>query len=95
MTRLDERLPLRPLVRLGHVDSRAKHGVEALVGAWRVDRRAAENEVDVKAGLRPGRGRQAAVVRPSPARRHEGVGAFGQGRPDEELQVPELVPAER
>ena len=92
---VDERRPLRSLVGRRDVDRRAEQLVESLVGAGRVDRRSAEHEVDVEAGPRPGRGRQTAMVRPAPSRRDERVGALGQRRADEELQVPQLVPAER
>ena len=64
-------------------------------GPGRVGRRAGQDEVDVETRLRPGGGRQPAVVRPAAAGRDERVGAVGKRRPDEELQVPQLVAAER
>ena len=80
---------------VGDVDRRPEHRVEALVRAGLVERRAAQDEVDVEARPGAGGGRQPAVVRPAPARRHQRVGALGERRPDEELEVAQLVPAER
>ena len=77
------------------MDGRAQELVESLVCTRLVDRRSAEDEMDVKTGPRPGRRREPAVVRPAAARRDERVGAVGQRRADEELEVPQLVPAER
>ena len=92
---VDERRPLRSLVGRRHVDRRPEQLVETLVRAGRVDRRTAQHEMDVEAGPRSGRGRQPAMVRPAPSRRDQRVGALGQRRTDKELQVPQLVPAER
>jgi hypothetical protein len=50
--------------------------------------------VDVEAGLCPGGRRQPAVVRPAPTGRDQGIRALGEGGPDEELEVPQLVPTE-
>ena len=50
--------------------------------------------MDGQPGLRAGRGGQPAVVRPAPAGRDQGVGALGQRRPDQELEVAQLVAAE-
>ena len=64
-------------------------------GPGRVDRRAGQHEMDVEAGARPGGGREPAVVRPAPAGRHERVGTVGERGADEELEVAQLVAAER
>ena len=77
------------------MDGRAEQLVEALVRAWRVERRAGQHEVDAESGLRAGGRGQPGVVRPAPPGRDEGVGALGERRPDEELEVAQLVATER
>ena len=51
--------------------------------------------MDREAGPRPGRGGEARVVGPPTPAGDEGVGTLGEGGADEELEVPQLVPAER
>ena len=71
--------------------------VEALIRALvaGVARRAGQDEIDLEAGSGSRRRGEPAVVRPPPSRGDQRVGAVGERRPDEELQVPELVAAER
>ena len=57
--------------------------------------RSAQHEVDVETGLRAGRRREPAVVRPAPPGRDERVGALCQRRADEEFEVAQLVATER
>ena len=92
---VDERLAFRPFVGPRLVDGRAEHLVEDDAGVRRIGRRAGEDEMDVEAGHRPGGGRQPAVVGPAPAAGDERVRTLRERRPDEELQVAQLVPAER
>ena len=81
----------------GHVDGRPEQLVESLVRALLPgrQRRAGEDEMDGEPGLRAGRGGEPAMVGPAAAGRDQRVGAVGERRADEELEVPQLVAAER
>jgi hypothetical protein len=50
--------------------------------------------VNLETRPRSGGSGEAAVVGPTTAGRHERIGARREGRPDEELEIAELVPAE-
>jgi hypothetical protein len=78
------------------VDPRAEELVEGLVRPLVPGERprAGEHEMDGKPGSRAGGGGEPAMVRPAPTRRDQRVRALRQRGTDEELQVPELVPAE-
>ena len=83
----------RPSRAGGRWPRAARRARDARTG--RSSRRAGQHEMDVEPGRRPGGGRQPAVVGPAPAARDERVGAIGQRRADQELEVPQLVAAER
>ena len=51
--------------------------------------------MDLEAGLRAGGGGEPRVVRPAAPGRDERVGALGERRADQELEVAQLVAAER
>ena len=91
----DECLALGPIGGRGLVDRRPEQLVQPTARIRRVGRRPGQDEVDVETGDRPGRRRQAAVVRPASAGGHEAVGAGGQRGADERLEVAQLVAAER
>ena len=94
---LDGRRPFGPVVGRGDVDRGAEQLVEPLVRAFLAgrERRAGEDEMDGEPGPRAGRGGEPAMVGPAPAGRDQRVGALRQRLTDEELQVPQLVAAER
>ena len=70
----DERLALGSVVRPRLVDLGAELSHQPDVRR-RCDGRPAHDDVDLEPEPRAGGGRQPAVVRPAPARRHDGVGA--------------------
>ncbi len=90
----NESVALGPVRRRRLVDRRAEELVELPAGVRWIGRRSRQDEVDVEPRDRPGRGRQPAVVRPASAGRDEAIGVLGQRRPDEHLEVAQLVAAE-
>ena len=76
------------------MDDRAEEGIEPDPRVRRIGRRAGQDQVDVEAGDRSGGGRQPTVVGPASPDGDQAIGALGQGGPDQELEVAQLVPAE-
>jgi len=92
---LDLRFPSRPVRTRQLVHHRPQRAHQADSRPRRVRRRPGQHQLDRQPRLRPGRRRQSAMVRPPPPARDQRVGAVRQRRPDEELEVPQLVATER
>ncbi len=95
VTRAMRGLTLLAVVRRRDLDRRPQLPGERDGRPRRIGGRPRQHEMDAETGPGTGRRGQPGVVRPPPARRDQVVGALGQRRADQELEIAQLVAAKR